>query len=100
MVFVINNQLLSKDQIVLDCPHTFTMVRDYRFACDTYFDAVIKKPTILHRNGAKIEGKNPTYMKIKIFFSVNCGGDLPPPDTMGNHWVGVVIDIYEKKNST
>ena len=97
MVFVMNNQLQSKDQMILDWPHTFLMVRTYRFAHDTYFDTMLAKPTILHRNGAKIEGENPTYTKIGIYFCVNCGGDLPAPDTMGDHWVGVVIDIVEKK---
>jgi Ulp1 family protease catalytic subunit len=93
MVFVINNQLQSTNQIVLDWPHTFLMIRTYRYNRDTYFD----KPTVLHTNGAKIEGKNPTHTKIGIYFSVNCSGDLPVPNTMGNHWVGVVVDVVEKK---
>ena len=97
MGFVINNQLQSEDQMILDWTHTMLMVRDYRFFRDTYFDTMLAKPTTLHKNGAKIEGENPTYTKIGIYFPVNCGGDLPEPDTMGNHWVGAVIDIVEKQ---
>lgn len=98
MVFIINNKLQSTNHhIVFNWSHTFLMIRNYRFAHDTYFNTISEKPTILHRNGAKIEGENPTHTKIGIYFSVNCGGDLPVSDMMGNHWVGVVVDIVEKK---
>ena len=97
MAFVINHQLKSTYQIVLDWPHTLLMVRNYRFTRDTYFDTMMEKPTILHKIGAKMEGKNPTHTKVGIYFSVNCGGDLPEPDTVGNHWVGVVVDVAERK---
>ena len=97
MVFVINNKLQSTDWVVLDWAHTFLMIRNYWFAHDTYLDTILEKPTILHTNGAKIEGNNPTHTKIGIYFSVNCGGDLPVSGTVGNHWVGVVVDIVEKK---
>ena len=96
MAFIINNEMQSTDEIILDWPHTFLMIREYRFARDTYFDTMLVKPTTLHKNGAKIEGENPTYKKIAIYFSINCGGDLPVPDTKGNHWVGVVVDVVEK----
>ena len=97
MVFVINNQLKFTDQIVLGWPHTFLMIRNYRFSHDTYFDTMLEKPTILHINGAKIEGQNLTYTKIGIYFSVSCGGDLPVLNTVGNHWVGIIVDIVKQK---
>ena len=72
------------------------MIQDYRYFRDTYLDAMVEKPTILYKNRAKIEGNNPTHTKIGIYFTVNCGGNLPEPDTLGNHWVGVV-DVVERK---
>ena len=93
IAFVVNNQMPSTEQIVLTWPHTVMMIKTHRFSRETY----IEKPMILHRNGVEIEGKNPTYKKIGLYFPVNCGGDLPEPDTRGNHWVGVVVDIIKKK---
>ena len=93
MAIVVNDQMPSTEQIVLTWPHTVMMIKTHRFSRETY----IEKPTILHRNGVEIEGENPTYKKIGLYFLVNCGGDLPESDTTGNHWVGMVVDIVKKK---